>query len=280
MMSLFGLILVIGILVDDAIVVAENVFSHIEAGKSPAQAAIDGTVEVLPAVLTAVITTCLTFLPLFFMGGFIGKFIYMIPAMVIAALVCSLFESLLILPPHLAHSLKPRGSAEFTQNRFRTLVDKGFGWLREDVYGRSLKWLLRWRWPVLAGSIGVFLLSLGLLQGGFVRFVFFPEIDGDQIAVRFVMKPGTPLEKTRAVAERAEKAAAEVAKELKQQYKQEIVESSVRWLGRLTAMSPGFSSATGDEVGEVQLNLLSGDKRKLSANDENKPMLSDAAIEG
>ena len=267
MMSLFGLILVIGILVDDAIVVAENVFSHIEAGKSPAQAAIDGTVEVLPAVLTAVITTCLTFLPLFFMGGFIGKFIYMIPAMVIAALVCSLFESLLILPPHLAHSLKPRGSAEFTQNRFRTLVDKGFGWLREDVYGRSLKWLLRWRWPVLAGSIGVFLLSLGLLQGGFVRFVFFPEIDGDQIAVRFVMKPGTPLEKTRAVAERAEKAAAEVAKELKQQYKQEIVESSVRWLGRLTAMSPGFSSATGDEVGEVQLNLLSGDKRKLSAND-------------
>lgn len=265
MMSLFGLLLVVGILVDDGIVVAENVYVHIEMGKPPIQAAIDGTIEVLPAVLGSVITTCLTFLPLFFMGGFIGKFIYMIPAMVIAALLWSLFESMFLLPPHLAHSLKPRTSVTYQANRIRRFCDSILWGLRERIYAPSLRLILHYRWATLAAALGLLLFSFGLVGGGIVKFVFFPALEGDQIVVRFTMKPGTPLSETRKIAEIAEKTALTLGEELKKKYGKPIVVHSLRWLGQQTVRGAGQTPPTGEEVGEVQLELISGEERKITS---------------
>lgn len=263
MISLFGIILVVGILVDDAIVVAENIYAHLERGASPVRAAIDGTAEVLPAVLTAVVTTCLTFVPLFYMGGFIGKFIYMIPAMVIAALLCSLVESLLILPPHLAHSLKPRNSATYTASRFRGAIDGVMTFLRETLYARSLRTVLQYRWVALSGLIGMLLLSFGLVGGGLVKFVFFPAIEGDRIVARFTMKPGTPATVTRQVAKRIEAAARGIDRQRTDRKQKPVIVSTLRWIGVQTG---SLSASTGSEVGEVQLELVPSESRKLTSS--------------
>ncbi len=265
MISLFGILLVIGILVDDAIVVAENVYTHLEMGKSPYRAAVDGTVEVLPAVVSAVITTCLTFLPLFFMGGFIGKFIYMIPAMVIAALLWSLFESLIILPPHLAHSLKPRNSLEYKASRFREMIDGSFGWLRDGLYSKSLVLALHYRWAVLSGAMAIFFVCIGMLGGGIVKFVFFPALEGNQIVMRYTMKPGTPLDETRKVAEQAELQLKKLNEELKKKHGKVIILQTLRWLGTQTSRNPNKSALTGEEVGEVQVELIPGEDRNITS---------------
>ena len=264
MMSLFGLLLVIGILVDDGIVISENVYSYIEKGMSPKEAAIKGSLEVMPAVLMSVLTTCFTFLPLFFMGGMAGKFIFMIPAMVVAALSVSLIESFLVLPPHLAHSLKPRTSLDYTQGKIRHLIDKFIDIIRDKLYGKTLMLALKNRWIVISFAIGLFFLAIGTLRGGIVKFVFFPKIDGDRVAVRFTMKPGTPRKETKKFALQLERAALKMNRQLKKQYGRNIVIARMHWIGRQTAVSMGFSTAVGDEVGEVQLELLPGEQRPIS----------------
>ena len=263
--SLFGLILVIGILVDDAIVVGENVYAHLEEGKTPVQAAIDGTVEVLPAVLAAVFTTMLAFTPLFFLGGLTGKFIYMIPAVVIAALTLSLIESLLILPPHLAHSLSARGSVEHKSNRVRDALDAGFQWINKTLYAHSLDFFLRYRWGVVASGIAMMLLVIGMIGGGMIRFVFFPRIDSDRLVARFVMEPGTPIERSQALAKHIEKAAVVVNEELKKKFKKEVIVHTSFWVGRNTERSDGFGPPTGEEVGEVAIELIGGEDRPITS---------------
>ncbi len=264
-LSLFGLILVIGILVDDAIVVAENVFTHLERGKSPVRAAIDGTMEVLPAVFAAVFTTILAFTPMFFMGGIIGKFISAIPAVVCLALLLSLVEGFLILPPHLAHSLKPRGSAEFTKNRMRQALDNAFLWFSRKFYAASLRFALHNRWAVLAVGTTMFLGAIGLMRGGIVKFVFFPRLEGDQIVARVIMKPGTPKKRTWEVGQRLERVAMKMAAYYKKKYGRDVVLARSTWIGRYTRRGPGFSPPSGEEVLEVQLDLLPGQSRPVSS---------------
>ncbi|MEM1008791.1 MAG: efflux RND transporter permease subunit, partial [Myxococcota bacterium] len=265
MMSLFGVILVVGILVDDAVVVAENVYAHVESGNDPQTAAILGTQQVLPAVMAAVTTTCLTFLPLFFMGGFIGKFIYMIPAMVVAALIVSLFESTLLLPAHLAHALKPQQSLEYRTSKLRLWSENALRWLREKLYAPLLHRFLHNRWIAFSDAIALLFLSVGLLGGGMISFVFFPKIEGDRIAVRFKLAPGSPKAKSILFADKVEIAVKGLQQTLKQKYKQDVILKSIRWIGLQTSQNPNFSAPTGDELGEVQLELLDGEMRKVSS---------------
>ena len=172
MISLFGLLLVSGILVDDAIVVAENVYSHLEKGLSPREAAIRGTVEVFPAVTASILTTIVAFIPFFYMGGRVGLFVRSIPVVVICCLILSFIESLIILPPHLAHSLRPIASRRNTVfENIRTRVD--------DIVDRLLRlhgWCLASAALSLAGLCRRFhplIMSIGMVNGGLVQVVFF-----------------------------------------------------------------------------------------------------------
>ena len=163
MISLFGLLLVSGILVDDAIVVSENVYRHMEEGKSARDAAIIGTYEVFPAVAASIMTTIVAFIPFFFMGGRIGKFVRDIPLVVICCLILSFVESLIILPPHLAHALKPPKPSR--AERMRQRVDRYVDLLLRRPYAWLLTWVLRLRWQMVAlgFTLGPVLINLNVL---------------------------------------------------------------------------------------------------------------------
>ncbi|MCB1139679.1 MAG: efflux RND transporter permease subunit [Leptospiraceae bacterium] len=188
LISMFGLIIVIGILVDDAIIVSENFYRYLEEGYSPFEAARKGTVEVVAPVTATIITTVAAFGPLMFMTGIFGKFVFTIPLVIIIALLASLFECLVILPSHL-----------YDMNRIvshaGTEIKDESGWFarfRRNAYEPSLQFALHNK-----GTIGLVLLVLVLFAGGiqwaFVRFVLFPSAI-ETFHVKMTAHPGTTLE--------------------------------------------------------------------------------------
>lgn len=202
MISLFAFILALGILVDDAIVVGENIFEHRQKGKPYVKAAIDGALEVAVPVTFSVLTTIAAFLPLVFVSGMMGKFIKVIPIIVITLLVMSLIESLLILPAHLSAG-KPRklekgilGQIEKT----RQLFGRGMERFINGPYRKLLSLTLNYRYTSLAIGLVVLILTVGLVKGGIIKFTFMPEVDGDKITVALQMNRGVPIEETRKVA--------------------------------------------------------------------------------
>ncbi len=186
--SLFGMIIVIGILVDDAIVVSESIFSEFEKGKKGLQAAIDGAIIMLGPVTTSVMTTILIFIPFFFLDGFLGRFIWNLAAVVVAALIFSLIESFLILPAHLAHS---KGlHAHSKDSAIRKKIEAIIQFLTQRMYGPSLKYALRYKWLTVTMPIVFVFITIGLFGGGFIGFTFFPFIDGDTMPINVSLVAG------------------------------------------------------------------------------------------
>ena len=186
MLSLFGMILAIGILVDDGIVVGENIFSHIEKGKSPLRAAIDGTIEVLPSVFTSVMTTIIVFSAFFFMVGDIANFLRDVAVIMVSSLAFSLVECTLVLPSHLSHAAKQKKTP-----RFRKFFEGILDYLKYKLYAPAMRFVLKYRGATLFFPIFCFLVTMGLMNGGIIESTFFPNIEFDQTSVAMAMKPGT-----------------------------------------------------------------------------------------
>jgi len=221
-MSIFGMILVIGILVDDGIVIAENIYLHFERGKSPRKAAVDGTMEVMPAVLTSVTTTIIAFAPLLFLTGTRMEMMFEMSLVVIIALAFSLFEAFLVLPAHL-------GSGKVLNEKHRARKKSGIKkysegfivWLRDRVYEHALIWLIRWRWAVIGIPVALVLITMGLFLGGHIKNTFFPMIDFDRFAVNVAFTPGDGEKTTYEYLQRFEKAIWAVNEDLKQELGEE-----------------------------------------------------------
>ena len=217
MISLFGMILVIGILVDDGIVIGENIFSHFELGKSPKRAAIDGTVEVMPAVLTSVMTTIVAFSPLFFVEGRM-EMMFEVAFVVVFSLGFSLFEAFLVLPAHLSsEKVLSRKRLEGKSIVFRKRIDKGIEYVRNRIYGAILRNIIKFRIVYLTIPVALVLITIGLFKGNIIEFTFFPNITFDQFNISIAFKPGTGEDITDAYLTRFEKAAWEVNEELKEE---------------------------------------------------------------
>ncbi len=223
MLSLFGLIMVLGLIVDDAIVVGEAIYLHRKKQDS-FSAALTGTTEVAWPVIAAVLTTLVAFTPLFFVKGIMGKFIGHIPVPVIAALSISLIEALFILPVHLRHLPPPGSSKDFTgaAGRFFSRQRKRFSaWLErvvEKKYSPAVIAVLRWRYTAVAASIGIFIITLGLISSGFIEFVLFPESDDDFIRARVELLPGTSAEKSKEVSREISAAWRRVEEKMKDEH--------------------------------------------------------------
>ena len=196
MMSLFSFITVIGILVDDAIVVAENIQQHIEQGKSPMKAAVDGTVEVFPAVLASVTTTIVAFSPMLFIVGPWGKFMFPIACVAVMGLIVSLFESVFILPTHLGHSLRPISEVKTAKGFFagvRRRTDAGIQWLINNTYKPVLRLTMKWNWGVVAVGFALFIISIGVVASGTIKFIFFPQMDSEYLTMSYTLEPGSSM---------------------------------------------------------------------------------------
>ena len=217
MMSLFGLIMVLGIIVDDAIVVGEAIYVHRKNGDPPLDAAVNGVKEVGLPVFAAVCTTIVAFAPLGGVAGPMGKFIAILPVVVAAALLISLVECLFLLPAHLnnlpdiANPTPPRNGFLRVTNRLRRRVSEGLEWFIDFVYLPFARRAIVWRYATLCVAVSVVLVLMGLVNGGFVKYQVFPSVDGNDIIATIEMPEGTPIEVTRIAVDRTEAAFERVA---------------------------------------------------------------------
>ncbi len=189
MISLFAFIMALGIVVDDAIVVGENIYEHQQQNKSPIQAAIDGANQVSRPVIFAIITSVVAFLPLLNVSGTMGKFIRVIPLVVISILIISLVECLLVLPAHLtlAGSRRNTGKHGLRQN-----FGKGLTSFIQGPYRRFLRFSLDHRYSTVAVAIAVLFLTFGTVKSGIIKFSFMPKVSGNTVKATLEMAPGTP----------------------------------------------------------------------------------------
>lgn len=249
MISLFGMILVVGILVDDGIVIAENIYTHFEKGKSPKRAAIDGTMEVLPAVATSVTTTIVAFTPLLFLEGRM-EMMFEMAFVVIFSLFFSLFEAFFVLPAHVGSRiiLRPKTKQGWGKP-IRNGLDSFINYMRYRIYARVLRLSLRWRWVAVTIPIALLFITFGLMGGGIIRSTFFPTIHFDFFNINVAFKPGEGEKKTMDYLERFENATWEVNHDLMEQF------NDTNTFIKYTYLNPG-NSFNGQERGAHAGNIF------------------------
>ena len=212
LLTMFGLIVVLGLLVDDAIVVAENIQARHDRGEPSLRAAVSGTDQVAWPVVATVLTSVVAFLPLTFIRGQIGDMLGALPWVVACALVMSLVESLLILPGHMGHSLVKRDKSR--PGRTINLIRHVENWRDHIVldrlvpaYGRFIAMALHFRYIAAAAALSILIISLGLVAGGHVGFNFLPTSDSETIIIDVNMPIGYPIEQTDRIVNLVEEAA-------------------------------------------------------------------------
>lgn len=256
LISLFGFILVLGIVVDDAIVIGESAYTSIRARGHSVDNVLEGVFKVAMPATFGVLTTIAAFIPILMISGIMGKYFSAIGWVVTLCLVFSIVESKLILPAHLAH-MKVRQYSEDTHNiliRFQRFFSEGLHTLVANYYSPFLSRCLQRRYLTLSVFISMLILTLGLLAGGILRSVFFPDIAADFVQVDLLMNEGTPAARThdalRQLQDGLWKLDAEVSKE-------QGVESGA-------LVSSVLSFAQGDISGQIITELVKEDKAVLS----------------
>ncbi len=273
MISLFAFILALGILIDDAIVVGENIYEHRQTGKPFAQAAIDGAIEVAIPVTFSILTTVAAFTPLVFVAGMMGKFIKVIPLIVITLLLVSLVESLLVLPAHLALG-KRQGESRGLLGAIDR-VRRGFGSSLDRFvagpYRRFLELNISFRYVSLALGIGALILTIGIVKGGVVKFRFMPDVDGDRITAAVQMTRGMPAEETALVQQRlVDTALATVAEYDQQRAAGDSILRNIYSVvgGTIAGGGPGGgSTSSGTHLTNVAMFLTESEKRGIPATE-------------
>ncbi len=200
MISLFAFIVTLGIVVDDAIVVGENVYHRIRNGESGVEAAINGAREVAVPVTFSVLTTVVAFMPLFFVPGFSGKLFRNIPAIVVSVLIISLVESLFVLPAHLGHMRKARGVGLLGfVNKQQGKISSALERFIAKVYAPVVAFTSRWRYTTVAVGLALLLATIGTVAGGRIEFSFMPAVQGDIISANATLPFGSPVARTQAI---------------------------------------------------------------------------------
>lgn len=255
MITMVALLIATGLLMDDAIVISENIATHLKQGKNSYQAAIEGTKEVLPGVISSFLTTIAVFAPLAFLSGNMGKVLQFIPMVLILVLAVSLIEAFLILPSHLAHSLKHHEkNSSRMQQRFDNILDS----FREKTLGNVIEFVIHQRYLFMGGVIALFLISVGMLVGGVLKFQPFPDIEGDTIEARLLLPQGIPLWRTEKIVKQITDALEVVDKEFTPQQKQQqniIKNIQINYNKNLD------SNESGSHIATVTVDLLTAEKR-------------------
>ncbi len=248
MISLVALLISIGLIMDDSIVISDNIARCRRHAPDLMQAAIDGTREVIPGVVSSFLTTAAVFCPLIFLEGNVGAILSVIPLVLLMTLGVSVFEAFFILPHHLRSTSISKGREKFAPR----LVERFTSGFLVGAIGR----LTRWRYATFGATMGLFLVSLGMVAGRHVTFVFFPSVDGDSMELRLALSPGSSLEETSALVGRATSALYEVQESLSPTPLIERV--IVRYADNADVRNNGPHTAT------VFVHLISPDAREVS----------------
>ena len=276
-LSLFGFILAIGIVVDDAIVTGENIFSERERGTPPMQAAIKGAQRIAKPVIFAVLTTIVAFVPLTVVSGSLGQLLGAIPTTVIFILSLSLLESLLILPNHLSHleAVHPRvtNRVMLFVAAVQKRVDAG---LQKFVHGpldKSLRFVTRHYVVTIVSGFTMIILAAGFIAGGFVKFTFFPEVDGNFVTVNTELEPGSTKEATKTVADYIYQQGLVVAGEIQREQGDGAlypVDGTLNLLGiRAVNGPPGTTSIQSEQshIASIVFELIDPELRNFASRD-------------
>ena len=282
MISMFAFIMALGIVVDDAIVIGENIYAHRQMGKSYAKAALDGAVEVVPSVVASVTTTVIAFMPLLFVAGIMGKIVCVLPTVIITMLVVSLGEAITILPCHLSHrdslllDIVYRVFYVFRWcvyllwwlNRVATTM---LSWVIESIYAPALRLALAYRSVFLAGCLSALILTGGLVAAGVTPWIFFPKIDSNSLQAGVTFPDGTPANVTERwtrhiedsfwrVAERFEEEGTPIARST---YRTVGAQIGVRGPRSATSVSSGGAS----HLGGVEIELVDASERSVRSDE-------------
>ncbi|MCP4854403.1 MAG: efflux RND transporter permease subunit [Fuerstiella sp.] len=264
MLSLFAFLIALGIVVDDAIVIGENIYSHRQQDKSFVQAAVDGTLEVVPSVATSIATTVFAFMPMFFVTGIMGKFFAVLPLAVIAMLIISLIESIFILPCHLAHEKKEPFFLTAGLNRFTNRI---LDFVIYRVYTPIVTFSLGNPAITISSAIAVVLLSVSLVRNGTVPSIFFSKLDAPEVIANVIFPDGTPSRITESATLRIEEAIQKVNQNHSAPGRP-LVKVMHRMVGQVTGGGgPGGGETTsGGHVGKVHVQLVENTERSITSS--------------
>lgn len=266
MISLFGMIMAIGIVVDDAIVVGEHAEARFRQGMDPADAAVAGAHRMAAPVTCATLTTIAAFMPLFLISGIMGQIISAIPFVVVAVLLASLLECFYVLPGHLSHALGKGVKDASLLARFRLRFDTAFENFRRGTFKRLVSLAVRFRYITAAIAISLLMVAVSSVFGGRVGYTFFPSPEADKIYANVEMVSGMSRKRTREMLLEVEQALYRATESLDGK-KSDLIQMSLGKLGLAVGNQQGGASASfSDTLGGLVVELKTSDQRSIRAN--------------
>ena len=259
MISLFALIMALGIIVDDAIVVGEDAMTHYEMGERPRLASQSAAVRMLGPVFSSSLTTIAAFMPLLIVGGIIGSILQAIPVVIICVILASLVECFLILPGHLTHSFRAMG--EYRPGKMRKAFDNGFVHFRDKWFRPLVSFSVSNRWSSMSLIIAIMIVTVGWVQSGRIGFQFFPTAEADRVYANVGFVSGTPKSQVEAYLDQMEEALYEVEKELGEYFINLVI------IRHGTVEGENNAGRRGDHFGAIRVELTDPDQRTTRNRD-------------
>jgi multidrug efflux pump subunit AcrB len=268
MISLFAFIMVLGIVVDDAIVVGENIFNYRQTGMDPVEASIKGVKEMAAPVTLAVLTTIFAFVPLLYISGVMGKILSVIPLVVICVLAVSLVEAIIILPAHLSGKRVKLKTKQHPLEKVHGFFGKGLERFVNGRFANFSMFTVRWRYATIACAIAILFVTVGLIGGGYIKVTFIDSVEADNMLATVKMPQGTPVDETLKVVKVIEAAAYEIQRQVdaERQGQPSIYKHIATTIGDWPGSKGGgpvrsFSSTSSAHLAEVNIELLAGQDR-------------------
>ena len=265
MVSMFALIMALGIIVDDAIVVGEDALTHYSHGEDPLKAAEGGARRMFVPVLSSSLTTISAFLPLMLISGIIGNILFDIPLVIICVIIASIVECFFILPGHLNHSFKKSFKA-IEPGSYRDKLDRGFNHFRDNIFRPLAEKSIQSRGVILASSLGILAVSITLISSGRIQSDFFPQPESHIILGNVKFASGTPPEKVREFGLHMEKALHQADETFRQSGRitedTSLVIHSVLRINQ-ASFDGGQNKSTGEQYASVHVELLTPDAREI-----------------
>ena len=270
MISLFGLIMAVGIIVDDAIVVAEHSQERFDNGESPGDAAEKGAQRMFAPVSSSSLTTIAAFLPLMIVGGVMGNIMFEIPLVIICVVLASLVECFLILPAHMRFTFS-RAPKKHKQSNLRTKLDNAFLHFKDIIFTPIIKKAINHRNITLAAAIGLFIVSISLVAGGRIAFTFFPTTESKVINANISFTAGTPASRVKEFLDELETSLYVTEKEFahlvhEESQDKDLIEVVILKHG-VSSSGGGTGSRKGDQYGSLFIEIISPDQRDFKIDD-------------